>query len=144
MPLFIVHHQHSPDTCPARDPAKGTMLLNHLSRSGAARHGVLIKAEAVDRTRVASVKWLTEIVVRNGHDERAPVTLINVRALISSPGPGRAPAARRDRDPGCRVVGRREHTQSRCKPEWRPMGRGAAHWRTAELCPAMVGADHAT
>ncbi|MBP1875480.1 hypothetical protein J2Z19_005216 [Ensifer adhaerens] len=49
MPLFIVHHQHSPDTCPARDPAKGTMLLNHLSRSGAARHGVLIKAEAVAR-----------------------------------------------------------------------------------------------
>ncbi|RVM24070.1 sulfite oxidase, partial [Sinorhizobium meliloti] len=39
MPLFIVHHQHSPETCPARDPAKGTMLLNHLSRPSAARHG---------------------------------------------------------------------------------------------------------
>lgn len=47
LPLFIVHHQHSPETCPARDPAKGTMLLNHLSRPSAARHGVLIKGEAV-------------------------------------------------------------------------------------------------
>lgn len=47
MPLFIVHHQHSPETCPARDPANGTMLLNHLSRPSAARHGVLIKGEAV-------------------------------------------------------------------------------------------------
>ena len=47
MPLFIVHHRHSPETCPARDPAKGAMLLNHLSRPSAARHGVLIKGEAV-------------------------------------------------------------------------------------------------
>ncbi|WP_455918904.1 sulfite oxidase [Ensifer canadensis] len=49
MPLFIVHHQHSPQTCPARDPAKGAMLLNHLSRPSAARHGVVIKGEAVVR-----------------------------------------------------------------------------------------------
>ncbi|OCP00774.1 MULTISPECIES: sulfite oxidase [unclassified Ensifer] len=49
MPLFIVHHQHSPETCPARDPAKGAMLLNHLSRPSAARHGVVIKGEAVVR-----------------------------------------------------------------------------------------------
>lgn len=49
MPLFIVHHQHSPETCPARDPAKGAMLLNHLSRPNAARHGVVIKGEAVVR-----------------------------------------------------------------------------------------------
>lgn len=49
MPLFIVHHQHSPETCPARDPAKGAMLLNHLSRPSAAHHGVIIKGEAVVR-----------------------------------------------------------------------------------------------
>lgn len=49
MPLFIVRHQHSPETCPARDPAKGAMLLNHLSRPSAARHGVVIKGEAVVR-----------------------------------------------------------------------------------------------
>ncbi|WDZ79351.1 sulfite oxidase (plasmid) [Ensifer adhaerens] len=47
MPLFIVHHQHSPGTFPAHDPVKGVKLLNHLSRPSAARHGVLIKAEAV-------------------------------------------------------------------------------------------------
>jgi len=47
MPLFIVHHRHSPETCPARNPATGVMLLSHLSRPSAARHGVLIKGEAV-------------------------------------------------------------------------------------------------
>lgn len=47
MPLFIVHHRHSPESCLARDPATGVMLLNHLSRPNAARHGVLIKGEAV-------------------------------------------------------------------------------------------------
>ena len=57
---------------------------------------------------MASVKWLTEIVVtdkpckgyyqtekywyqwvRNGRDERAPVTLMNVRALIACPADGK-------------------------------------------------------
>ena len=49
MPLFIVRHQHSPETCPARDPTMGAMLLNHLSRPSAARHGVVIQGEAVVR-----------------------------------------------------------------------------------------------
>ena len=49
MPLFIVRHQHSPETCPARDPAMGARLLNHLSRPSAARHGVVIQGEAVVR-----------------------------------------------------------------------------------------------
>ena len=49
MPLFIVRHQHSPETCPARDPTMGAMLLNHLSRPSAARHGVVIQGEAVAR-----------------------------------------------------------------------------------------------
>ena len=49
MPLFVVRHQHSPETCPARDPAVGAMLLNHLSRPTAAKHGVVIQGEAVVR-----------------------------------------------------------------------------------------------
>src|SRR6476659_1461548 len=49
MPLFVVRHQHSPETCPARDPAMGAMLLNHLSRPNAARHGITIQGEAVVR-----------------------------------------------------------------------------------------------
>jgi DMSO/TMAO reductase YedYZ molybdopterin-dependent catalytic subunit len=49
MPLFVVRHQHSPENCPARDPAMGALLLNHLSRPSAARHGVAIQGEAVVR-----------------------------------------------------------------------------------------------
>jgi DMSO/TMAO reductase YedYZ molybdopterin-dependent catalytic subunit len=49
MPLFVVRHQHSPETCPARDPAMGAMLLNHMSRPSLARHGVVVKGEAVVR-----------------------------------------------------------------------------------------------
>ena len=49
MPLFVVRHQHSPENCPARDPAMGAVLLNHLSRPSAARHGVAIQGEAVVR-----------------------------------------------------------------------------------------------
>src|SRR5690348_4316064 len=49
MPLFVVRHEHSPETCPARDPAMGAMLLNHLSRPSASRHGVTIRGEAVVR-----------------------------------------------------------------------------------------------
>ena len=47
MPLFIVRHQHSPENCPARDPTMGAMLLNHLSRPSTARHGIVVKGEAV-------------------------------------------------------------------------------------------------
>lgn len=47
MPLFIVRHQHAAETCPARDPAMGAMLLNHLSRPNGRRHGVEIHSEAV-------------------------------------------------------------------------------------------------
>lgn len=47
MPLFIVHHHRSHEAFLAGDPVKGATLLNHLSRPNAARHGVLIKGEAV-------------------------------------------------------------------------------------------------
>jgi DMSO/TMAO reductase YedYZ molybdopterin-dependent catalytic subunit len=49
MPLFVVRHQHTAETCPARDPAMGAMLLNHMSRPNVARHGVVVKGEAVVR-----------------------------------------------------------------------------------------------
>lgn len=49
MPLFIVRHQHAPETCPAADPDHGADLLNHLSRPNVRKHGVTMRAEAVVR-----------------------------------------------------------------------------------------------
>lgn len=47
MALFVVQHSHSPETCPARDPQMGAMLLQHLSPANAAQHGINIQSEAV-------------------------------------------------------------------------------------------------
>lgn len=47
MSLFFIRHQHSPETCPARDIAMGQMLLQHVSRMNAIRSGVEIRGEAV-------------------------------------------------------------------------------------------------
>jgi DMSO/TMAO reductase YedYZ molybdopterin-dependent catalytic subunit len=47
MNVFVVHHQHPADRCPAADFAVGAGLLNYLSRLSAARHGVRIRGEAV-------------------------------------------------------------------------------------------------
>ncbi|MBI2910630.1 MAG: sulfite oxidase [Chloroflexi bacterium] len=47
MGLFVVRHQHDGARCPAQDPYLGAMLLNHLSRPNAKRHGIEIKGEAV-------------------------------------------------------------------------------------------------
>jgi DMSO/TMAO reductase YedYZ molybdopterin-dependent catalytic subunit len=49
MARFVVRHQHSPESCPASDPAMGAMLLNHLSPPNAVRYGVVIQGEAVVR-----------------------------------------------------------------------------------------------
>ncbi len=70
-------------------------------------HGYPLRLIVPDWYAVASVKWLTEIVVtdgvfdghfqtakywyewvRDGREEREPVTLLNVRALIVAPGSG--------------------------------------------------------
>lgn len=70
-------------------------------------HGYPLRLIVPGWYAVASVKWLTEIVVtdrafdgyfqttkywyewvRDGRDDREPVTLLNVRALIVTPGPG--------------------------------------------------------
>lgn len=47
MPLYVVRHHHEADRCPARDPAMGAMLLDHLSKGNAQQHGVTIQSEAV-------------------------------------------------------------------------------------------------
>ena len=47
MSLFFVRHQHSTNTCPAKDPEMGQILLSHLSPPNARKFGVSILGDAV-------------------------------------------------------------------------------------------------
>lgn len=47
MSLYFVRHQHSTETCPAKDPQMGQMLLGHLSPLNARKFGVEIQGDAV-------------------------------------------------------------------------------------------------
>ena len=47
MSLYFVRHQHTPETCPAKDPNMGAMLLSHLSPLNANKYGIDIQGEAV-------------------------------------------------------------------------------------------------
>jgi hypothetical protein len=47
MSLFIIRHQHTAETCPAKDPAMGAMLLQHLSPNNARKFGITIKGDGV-------------------------------------------------------------------------------------------------
>ena len=47
MSLYFVRHQHTAETCPAKDPVMGEMLLTHLSRMNARKFGVDLQGEAV-------------------------------------------------------------------------------------------------
>jgi hypothetical protein len=47
MSLYFVRHQHKPETCPAKDPNMGSMLLTHLSPLNASKYGIEIQGEAV-------------------------------------------------------------------------------------------------
>jgi hypothetical protein len=47
MSLYYVNHQHTAESCPARDPEKGNMLLRHLSPQNAMNFGVKILSDAV-------------------------------------------------------------------------------------------------
>jgi hypothetical protein len=47
MSLYYVRHQHNADTCPARDPQMGAMLLAHLSPRNASKYGLTIHGDAV-------------------------------------------------------------------------------------------------
>src|SRR5260370_8155259 len=47
MGVLVVRHVDSADRCPAQDPYRGVMLLNHLSRPSVAEFGLKIQGEAV-------------------------------------------------------------------------------------------------
>jgi hypothetical protein len=47
MSLFVVRHQHTAETCPAKDPAMGAMLVKHLTPANARKFGVRIQGDGV-------------------------------------------------------------------------------------------------
>lgn len=47
MSLYFVRHQHTAETCPARDPKAGNMLLEHINPLNARKFGVKIQGDAV-------------------------------------------------------------------------------------------------
>lgn len=47
MSLYFVRHQHTAETCPAKDPDMGAMLLSHISPLNARKFGVGIQGDAV-------------------------------------------------------------------------------------------------
>ena len=47
MSLYFVRHQNNAETCPAKDPNMGAMLLSHISPMNARKFGVDIQADAV-------------------------------------------------------------------------------------------------
>jgi Domain of unknown function (DUF3303) len=47
MSLYFVRHQHNAETCPAKDPAMGNMLLTHINPLNARKLGVQIRGDAV-------------------------------------------------------------------------------------------------
>ncbi len=47
MSLFVTRHQHAAERCPATDPQRGSILLQHLSPTNAATYGITIQGEAV-------------------------------------------------------------------------------------------------
>ena len=47
MSLYFVRHQHSAETCPAKDPQMGSMLLTHINPMNARKFGVNLIGDAV-------------------------------------------------------------------------------------------------
>ncbi|MHB8575217.1 MAG: DUF3303 domain-containing protein [Dehalococcoidia bacterium] len=47
MSLFVVHHRHAAESCPAGNAEMAPMLLKLLSAENAAQHGITIHGEAV-------------------------------------------------------------------------------------------------
>lgn len=47
MSLYFVRHQHDAETCPAKDPQMGQMLVQHVSKSNARKFGVDLLGDAV-------------------------------------------------------------------------------------------------
>ncbi len=47
MSLYFVRHQHAAETCPARNPEMGQVLVQHVSKPNARKFGVDILGDAV-------------------------------------------------------------------------------------------------
>jgi uncharacterized protein with GYD domain len=47
MSLYFVRHQHTAETCPAKNPEMGQMLVQHVTKRNARRFGVDLLADAV-------------------------------------------------------------------------------------------------
>jgi len=47
MSLYFVRHQHDAETCPAKDPQMGQMLVQHVSKANARKFGVGLIGDAV-------------------------------------------------------------------------------------------------
>jgi len=47
MSLYFVRHQHSAETCPAKNPEMGQMLVQHVSKANARKFGVDLLGDAV-------------------------------------------------------------------------------------------------
>jgi uncharacterized protein with GYD domain len=47
MSLYFVRHQHTAETCPAKNPEMGQMLVQHVSKSNARKFGVDLLGDAV-------------------------------------------------------------------------------------------------
>jgi hypothetical protein len=47
MPMYLVEHRHTAETCPTRNPDLVRQLVNHVSEANAARFGVKILADWV-------------------------------------------------------------------------------------------------
>jgi hypothetical protein len=47
MSLYFVRHQHDAETCPAKDPEMGQMLVQHVSKLNARKFGVDLIGDAV-------------------------------------------------------------------------------------------------
>lgn len=47
MSLYFVRHQHSAETCPAKNPEMGEMLVQHVEKKNARKFGVDLLADAV-------------------------------------------------------------------------------------------------
>jgi ribosomal protein L7Ae-like RNA K-turn-binding protein len=47
MSLYFVRHQHTAETCPAKNPEMGQMLLQHLTKQNARKFGIDLLGDAV-------------------------------------------------------------------------------------------------
>ena len=47
MSLYFVRHQHNAETCPAKNPEMGQMLVQHVDKKNARKFGVDILGDAV-------------------------------------------------------------------------------------------------